>query len=40
MTEQEIETISYVEDVRVPLKEEDRKTQGEYYINIAPPRRF
>jgi hypothetical protein len=40
MPEQEIETTSYAEDVRGPSKEEDMKTQGEYYRNTAPPRRF
>jgi hypothetical protein len=40
MTEQEAEPRNYAEVVRGPSKEEDMKTQEEYYRDTAPPRRF
>jgi hypothetical protein len=36
-TEQDADPRSYVEAVRGPSKEEDMKTQGEYYRDTTPP---
>jgi len=40
MTKREEKTRNYVEAVRGPSKEENRKNQEEDCIYIAPPRRF